>query len=102
MLLSLDKKLQLFQKWCEAVKRPDIKFNDRRRYVVCTNHFSSADKFHENRNRTNLKYGSVPSLYLPGGIGGSSKSGLSAIIDEVLEAEVVKDDNEKNLPVAGR
>lgn len=59
----MDILLQLFAKWCETtgIKIP---FEKRQYYHICSLHFDPDCFFPINRNRTNLKVGSIPTLLL--------------------------------------
>lgn len=60
----------MFIRWIMAIDRQDFlqkeKQNVRTNYRVCDIHFTDDMKFPVGKNRTNLKYGSIPSLNLPG------------------------------------
>ncbi|KAK4885341.1 hypothetical protein RN001_001612 [Aquatica leii] len=60
----------LCRAWINAIGRQDLLVGGmakiRRGYQICDKHFSEDEKFISNHNRTNLKYGSVPDLYLHG------------------------------------
>ncbi|CAH0556719.1 unnamed protein product [Brassicogethes aeneus] len=71
--LQQNKKLTiciLLHKWIIAIGRPDLlprgKAIIRKNYRVCDKHFSEKSKFPAYKNRTNLKYRSVPDLLVKG------------------------------------
>lgn len=69
-LIFLNLILQLFESWCTSIQREDFLAKDiatvRKGYRVCDDHFEESAKFTDNKNRTNLKYGSIPLFRLPG------------------------------------
>lgn len=68
ILHTIPKDDTLRRKWCVAIGREDlieIDLTKRSRYRVCDIHFADTAKFAANRNRTNLKANSYPSMNLP-------------------------------------
>lgn len=65
----LPKDPEIRRRWCQALNRYDLlDVTDKKRYNfrVCSVHFEEDAKFLMNRNRTDLKYDAVPTLYLGG------------------------------------
>ncbi|XP_030751773.1 uncharacterized protein LOC115879217 [Sitophilus oryzae] len=65
----LPKDSEIRRIWCQALNRIDlINVSDRKRhnFRICDIHFSEDSKFAMVRNRTNLKFTAVPTLYLEG------------------------------------
>ncbi|KAJ3617846.1 hypothetical protein MTP99_006936 [Tenebrio molitor] len=62
------KDVELCRKWCVAIAREELLAKlpiVQKYYRVCDVHFDEQSKFPDNRNRTNLKVGSVPRLHVP-------------------------------------
>jgi hypothetical protein len=68
MLHVFPKDLEMCKKWCVAIGREELMSKIptvQKHYRVCDVHFDEQSKFPFNRNRTNLKVGSIPCLHLP-------------------------------------
>ncbi|XP_030750796.1 uncharacterized protein LOC115878423 [Sitophilus oryzae] len=60
---------ELLHTWIKVVGREDLLSKGakiRKTYRVCDRHFSEGSRFKTHHNRTNLKHGSVPDLYVKG------------------------------------
>jgi hypothetical protein len=68
MLHVFPKDVEMCRKWCVAIGREELMSKIptvQKHYRVCDVHFDEQSKFPFNRNRTNLKVGSIPCLHLP-------------------------------------
>lgn len=55
----------MFRKWLDALGL-EIEYANRRKYYICSRHFSPEMTFPDNKNRTTLKATAVPVLFLTG------------------------------------